>query len=130
MLALTKVEDRHHSSLLVLRWVSLEDLSDDGLILLIEFERNIGVVVGGVAVLVEPPSVSRSKGAERGHRVYVAWPYHMTSQRRLTTLRESLRRDAETESARICEWGRAIRVADRRADLTRRGVILLAILKD
>ena len=51
VLALAEVEDRHDSSLLVLRRVSLEDLCDELLILGVELERNIGVVVGRVAVL-------------------------------------------------------------------------------
>lgn len=51
MLALAKVQDWHDSSLLVLRWVALKQLGDDGLILWREFERDIGVVIGCVAVL-------------------------------------------------------------------------------
>lgn len=51
VLALAEVQDWHDSSLLVLRRVALEEFSDDGLILWREFEGNIGVVIGGVAVL-------------------------------------------------------------------------------
>ena len=51
VLALGEVEQRHHGGLLVLRRVPLEDLGDDGLILLVELEGYVGVVVGGVAVL-------------------------------------------------------------------------------
>lgn len=51
MLALAKVQNWHHSSLLILRWVALEQFGDDGLILWREFEGNIGVVIGCVAVL-------------------------------------------------------------------------------
>lgn len=51
MLALAKVQDWHHSSLLVLRRVALEQFGDDGLILWREFEGDIGVVIGSVAVL-------------------------------------------------------------------------------
>lgn len=51
MLALAKVQNGHDCSLLVLRRVALEQLGDDGLILWREFEGNIGVVIGGVAML-------------------------------------------------------------------------------
>jgi hypothetical protein len=51
VLALPEVEDRHDGGLLVLRGVFLEDLGDDGLILSVELEGDIGVVVGCVAVL-------------------------------------------------------------------------------
>ena len=51
MLSLAEIENGHHSRLLVLGRVALEDLGDDLLILLVEFERDIGVVVGGVSVL-------------------------------------------------------------------------------
>lgn len=51
MLALTQVEQRHHGRLLVLWRVALEDLGDDALVLLGELERDIGVVIGCVAML-------------------------------------------------------------------------------
>lgn len=51
VLALAEVEDGHDGSLLVLRGVSLEDLFDDGLVLLVKLERDIGIVIGRVAVL-------------------------------------------------------------------------------
>lgn len=51
MLALTQVEQRHHGRLLVLWRVALEDLGDDALVLLRELERDIGVVIGCVAML-------------------------------------------------------------------------------
>jgi hypothetical protein len=50
-LALAEVEERHDGRLLVLRRVAFEDLGDDGLILLVELERQVGVVVFGVSVL-------------------------------------------------------------------------------
>lgn len=40
MLALTEVEDGHHGRLLVLWWVSLQDLRNDLVVLLAELERN------------------------------------------------------------------------------------------
>jgi hypothetical protein len=52
MLTLSKIEKGHASSLLVLGRVALEDLGDDGLVLLAELEGDVGVVVIGVAVLV------------------------------------------------------------------------------
>jgi hypothetical protein len=51
VLALAEVEERHHGGFLVLRRVALEDLGDDGLVGGREFEGDVGVVVGGVAVL-------------------------------------------------------------------------------
>jgi hypothetical protein len=42
---------RHDGGLRVLRRVALEELGDDGLVLLGELEGDLGVVVGGVAVL-------------------------------------------------------------------------------
>ena len=51
VLALTQVEQRHHSGLLVLRRIPLDDLSDDLLILRCELEGEVGVVVGCVSVL-------------------------------------------------------------------------------
>lgn len=51
MLALAEVEQGHDSGLLVLRGVALEDLGNDSLILGVELEGDVGVVVGGVAVL-------------------------------------------------------------------------------
>jgi hypothetical protein len=63
MLALAQVEQRHHGCLLVLRRVTLEDLGDDGLILRGELEGNVGVVVGGVAMLssLKYMSIARSR---------------------------------------------------------------------
>lgn len=51
MLALAEVEEGHDGGLLVLGRVALEDLGDDGLVLGVELEGDIGVVVGRVAVL-------------------------------------------------------------------------------
>lgn len=51
VLALAEVEERHHGGLFVLWRVALEDLGDDGLILLGELEGDVGVVVWCVAVL-------------------------------------------------------------------------------
>lgn len=50
VLALPKVEDRHHSSFLVLRGVSAENCGDEFLVLGGEFEGDGGVVGGGVPV--------------------------------------------------------------------------------
>lgn len=51
VLALAEVKQRHDSSLLVLRRVSLEDLGNDGLVLLVELEGDVGVVVLGISML-------------------------------------------------------------------------------
>lgn len=51
VLALAQVQQRHDGRLLVLGRVPLEDLGDDGLVLRSELEGDVGVVLGGVAVL-------------------------------------------------------------------------------
>lgn len=80
VLALAEVEQGHDGALLVLGGVSLEDLGNDGLILLVELEGDFGVVVGGVSVLWEQrqssnpskkqlrgrPRLARGAGAEIG----------------------------------------------------------------
>lgn len=53
MLALAEVQQRHDCGLLVLWWVPLEDLGDDGFILGGKFEGDAGVVVGRVSVLLQ-----------------------------------------------------------------------------
>jgi hypothetical protein len=103
MLALTKVEDRHDSGLLVLRRVPLEDLGDDGFVLGVEFEGNVGVVVGGVAVL---------------HGISMAQSIKTDTVREgrdgRTTCRVSLARRVVAERARVWEKGvAAARVAVR-----------------
>lgn len=61
VLALAEVEDGHDGGLLVLRGVALEDLGDDGLILGVELEGDVGVVLGGVAVLQNSGGVSSGR---------------------------------------------------------------------
>ena len=51
MLSLAEIEEGHHSCLLVLRWVPLEDLGDELLVDGIEFERNLRIVIGCITVL-------------------------------------------------------------------------------
>ena len=51
MLSLAKIKQGHYSCLFVLRWISLQDFGDELLIDAVEFERDVGIVVGGVAVL-------------------------------------------------------------------------------
>jgi hypothetical protein len=51
VLALSEVEERHNGGLLVLRGVPGDDLLDELLILGCEFERNLEVIFGGVAML-------------------------------------------------------------------------------
>lgn len=69
VLALTEVENGHDGGLLVLGRVPLEDLGDDGLILAVELEGDIGVVVGRVTMLqdssmVSPSSISQIHGVQ------------------------------------------------------------------
>ena len=54
VLALAQVENGHNSTLLVLRRIALEDLIDELEVLVVELERDGRVVVGLVAVLVNP----------------------------------------------------------------------------
>lgn len=53
-LPLAQVKERHHGGFLVLRRIAREDFFDESEIRVIEFERNTGVVVRGVAVLKLP----------------------------------------------------------------------------
>lgn len=53
VLALAQVQQWHDCGLLVLWWVPLEDLGDDGFILGGKFEGDAGVVVGCVSVLLQ-----------------------------------------------------------------------------
>lgn len=71
MLALAQVEDGHDGRLLVLRRVPLEDLGDELLVLRVELERDVGVVVGGVAVLRGKGQSQRENEALFGEVVYV-----------------------------------------------------------
>jgi hypothetical protein len=52
VLALSEVQQRHDGRLLVLWWVPLEDLGDDGFIFGGKFEGDAGVVVGCVSMLL------------------------------------------------------------------------------
>lgn len=54
VLALAKVEQGHNGGLLVLGWVALKDLIDEGEVLLGELERKGRVVVRLIAVLLKP----------------------------------------------------------------------------
>lgn len=51
VLALTEIQQWHDGGFLVLAWVSGEDFLDETLVDLVEFERDVGVVVGCIAVL-------------------------------------------------------------------------------
>jgi hypothetical protein len=65
VLALAEIEDRHNGGLLVLGWVSLEDLCDKLLILGVELERDIGVIVGRVAMHLKGVALA-ARGAGYG----------------------------------------------------------------
>jgi hypothetical protein len=58
MLSLSEVQQGHDGGLLVLAWVATEHFFDELLILLVELEGNREVVVGGIAMLDNRPSVS------------------------------------------------------------------------
>ena len=62
MLPLTEIEQWHHGGFFVLRRVALEDLGDEVLVDGVEFEGDLGVVVGGVAVLFFGKSINLSVG--------------------------------------------------------------------
>jgi hypothetical protein len=51
MLSLSEIENGHHCGLFVLGWVSLEDLFDEFVVLLVELERDAGIVLGGISML-------------------------------------------------------------------------------
>ena len=51
MLSLSEIEERHDSGFLVLWWVSFEDLSDELIVLLGEFEGSIRIVLGCISML-------------------------------------------------------------------------------
>lgn len=51
MLSLPKIQDGHHSRLLVLGRVPFEDLVDELVVLLGELEGDAGIVLGGVSML-------------------------------------------------------------------------------
>ena len=55
MLSLAKVEQGHYSCFLILRRISLQNLGNELLIDIVEFEGDVGIVVGGVAVLSVVP---------------------------------------------------------------------------
>jgi hypothetical protein len=72
VLALAEIEKGHDGGLLVLRRVALEDLGNDGLVLLVELEGEIRVVVVGVAVLsthVSQCQLQRMRPGLRSQRV-------------------------------------------------------------
>lgn len=64
MLALAEVEEGHNGGLLVLRRVPLENLGDDGLVLLVELEGDVGIVVRSVAVLEDGTGQLRMSSLE------------------------------------------------------------------
>lgn len=72
MLSLTKIEERHHGSLLILRWISLEDLGDDCFILRRELEGDAGVVLGGVSVLLQSVSWGLKDGRTAALELYMS----------------------------------------------------------
>jgi hypothetical protein len=74
VLALAKVEQRHDGSLLVLGRVSLEDLGNDGLVLFVELEGDVGVVVLGVSMHHESVALSAGCEGEGGARLRAGNP--------------------------------------------------------
>lgn len=133
MLALAQVQQRHDCGLLVLWWVPLEDLGDDGFILGGKFEGDAGVVVGCVSVLLQlraslaSPSQSLLVVREdHAPRRVVTTGHDRGFRRARTTMSESLGLEAVTESARVC--GLAALRAERAAVLNTRGAILLAMV--
>jgi hypothetical protein len=51
MLPLSKVQYGHDGRLLVLWWISLEDLIDELVVLRSELERDLRIVLGGISML-------------------------------------------------------------------------------
>lgn len=52
VLALAKIQQRHHRRLLILARVAAQDLLDELLVLRIELERDIQIILGRIAVLL------------------------------------------------------------------------------
>lgn len=52
MLSLSEIQQWHHSCFLVLWGVSLQDLIDELFVLFRELEWNVGIVIGGIAMLI------------------------------------------------------------------------------
>ncbi len=53
MLPLSKIQNGHNRSFLVLWWVALEDLFDELVVLLVELEGDIRIVFGSVSMLID-----------------------------------------------------------------------------
>lgn len=53
MLTLAQIQNGHNRSFLVLGRIALEDLGDDLIVFLGESEGKTGIVIGGVAMLIE-----------------------------------------------------------------------------
>lgn len=58
MLALAEIQQRHDRGLLILRWIALQDLIDEPLVLRSEVERDARVVLWCVAMLDPLPGVT------------------------------------------------------------------------
>jgi hypothetical protein len=58
MLSLSEIQQGHHGCLFVLRWVALQDLIDEPVVLLCKLEGNVGVVLGGISMLESKLSVA------------------------------------------------------------------------
>lgn len=128
VLALAEVEDGHDGGLLVLRRVPGQDLFDEHIVLLGEFEGDAGVVVGGVAVLGSVSAAARRSAWHVDVRQGNGWRAR-AAEGAHTTARESLATLGEAPKALRCERtaGRAATHNRLAAEPKMYGVILEAI---
>jgi hypothetical protein len=63
MLSLSEIQQWHHSRFLVLWRVSLQDLIDELFVLCRELEWKVGIVIGGIAMLI---NLVRSRAGYEG----------------------------------------------------------------
>lgn len=108
MLPLTQIKDGHDGCFFVLWWVSLQDLFDELVVLLIELEWNAGIVLGGISMLQESLSVCLQRVLKASG--------HSEDVRRLelTTMRASL--PALEEATNDLHWNREATRAGLNAD--------------
>lgn len=124
VLALAEIEQGHDGGLLVLRRVALDDLLNDLFIFGRELEGDVGVVVGGVAML--DGDNGRLSARLRAFSTCVKHTQH-TTMRVSLGLRAEMERHARETSAIEAEDLVDSRVAARTAVRMRKGVSLVAM---
>jgi hypothetical protein len=118
VLPLSEIQERHDCRLFVLGRVALENLLNELVVLLSEVERNAGIVIRCISVLVETPSVSDMRRCSAS--------YCRAMDREPTTKRASEATRGEIANDRHCD--REAMYDGRKADLNIQGVIFDAIV--